>query len=80
VTGLVLASIGNLDHQQKMTIGIEVGVQNATIAIFLTLTILDSIDLSVGPTIYGVIMVFNASVVVKLLILKQREPASILVE
>ena len=44
-----------------MTLAIETGVQNVTLAIFLTLTVLGSLPLAVTQNIYGVVMILNAS-------------------
>ena len=62
--GLGLAHLAKLNRGQTLTVGIEVGVQNATMAAFLTLNVLDSLELAIVPTIYGCIMVFNASMLV----------------
>jgi BASS family bile acid:Na+ symporter len=48
-----------------MTLAIETGVQNATLAIFLTLTVLDSLPLAVTQNVYGVIMLLNATLLIR---------------
>jgi len=50
-----------------MTLAIETGVQNATLALFLTLTVLDSLPLAVTQNIYGVIMLVNGTILIRLL-------------
>ena len=65
--GLLLARAGRLETQQTLTVGIEVGVQNATMAMFLTLSVLESLELAVAPTLYGCIMVFNSFLLIGLL-------------
>lgn len=64
--GLWLARIFRLGDTDSVTIGIEVGVQNATVATFLTMAIMNDIILAVIPTLYGVIMLANAFVFVRL--------------
>lgn len=64
--GLWLARIFRLDDTDSVTIGIEVGVQNATVATFLTMAVMNDIILAVIPTLYGVIMLANAFVFVRL--------------
>lgn len=63
--GLLLASGFRLDRRDTLTIGIEVGIHNATMATFLSLTILKDLALAITPTIYGCIMVINAGLLVK---------------
>ncbi|MEX1148024.1 MAG: bile acid:sodium symporter family protein [Sphingomonadales bacterium] len=65
--GLVIARAFALDGRDTMTIGIEVGVQNATMAMFLSLTVLGSLELAITPILYGVIMIVNAAILVRLL-------------
>lgn len=63
--GLLIASGLGLDRRDTLTIGIEVGIHNATMATFLSLTILKDVALAITPTIYGCIMVINAGLLVK---------------
>jgi len=65
--GLLLAMLFRLPTSQVMTVSIEVGVQNATMATFLTLSVLGSLELAIGPTIYGCIMVFHSAVLIFIL-------------
>ncbi|MEP2987451.1 MAG: bile acid:sodium symporter family protein [Parasphingorhabdus sp.] len=58
--GLGLARMFRLGERYSVTIGIEVGVQNATVATFLTMAVMNDIILAVIPTLYGVIMLANA--------------------
>lgn len=63
--GFVLAAALGLNRNDRLTIAIEVGIQNATLATFLSLTILGDIALAITPTIYGVIMLGNALLLVR---------------
>lgn len=65
--GLVLARLARLGEGQTLTLGVEVGVQNATMATFLSLSILNDWELAIVPTLYGCIMLFNAGLLVRLL-------------
>ncbi len=65
--GYLLARYSLLNHQQVLTVTIEVGVQNATMATFLSLTILNSWEIAIAPTIYGCIMIFNSTLAARLL-------------
>lgn len=64
-SGLVIARLFGLQRGDIMTVGIEVGVQNATMATFLSLAILNSWAMAITPTLYGCIMVVNAGLMVR---------------
>ena len=63
--GLVLGRLIRADTRDAMTLAIEVGVHNVTLAVFLTLTVLDSLPLALTQNIYGVAMLFNGFVLVR---------------
>ncbi len=63
--GYWLARLAKLTNSEVMTVAIEVGLQNVALATFLSLTILKSWDIAITPTLYGVIMIFNAGLFVK---------------
>ena len=48
-----------------MTLSIETSVQNVTLSIFLTLTVLGSLPLAVTQNIYGVVMILNATLLIR---------------
>ena len=73
--GLALATVLGLNRNDRLTIAIEVGIQNATMATFLSLTILGDIALAITPTIYGVIMLLNALVLVRWFRARRQAPA-----
>lgn len=63
--GLAIAAALGLNRQDRLTVGIEVGIHNATMATFLSLSILHDMALAITPTIYGIIMVLNAGLLVR---------------
>ena len=63
--GLLLGRAIGADARDSMTLAIEIGVQNVTLAIFLTLTVLGSLPLAVTQNIYGVIMLLNATLLIR---------------
>ena len=63
--GLLLGRLIGAGARDSMTLAIETGVQNVTLAIFLTLTVLDSLPLAVTQNIYGVVMIFNAILLIR---------------
>jgi BASS family bile acid:Na+ symporter len=64
--GLLIGRLIGAGARDSMTLAIETGVQNATLAIFLTLTVLDSLPLAVTQNIYGVVMLVNAIILIRL--------------
>jgi BASS family bile acid:Na+ symporter len=63
--GLLLGRIVGASRRDSMTIAIEIGVQNASLAIFLTLTVLNSLPLAVSQNIYGVVMLLNGTILIR---------------
>lgn len=63
--GLLLGRAIGAAPSDAMTLAIETGVQNATLAVFLTLSVLDSLPLAVTQNIYGVVMLFNATLLIR---------------
>jgi BASS family bile acid:Na+ symporter len=63
--GLLLGRLIGAGARDSMTLAIETGVQNVTLAIFLTLTVLGSLPLAVTQNIYGVLMIVNASLLIR---------------
>ena len=54
--GFLIARAAGLGRSQAVTIGIETGLQNATLAIAIALSILDSAEMAIVPGLYGVWM------------------------
>lgn len=54
--GFLIARAVGLGRSQAVTIGIETGLQNATLAIAIALSILDSAEMAIVPGLYGVWM------------------------
>jgi BASS family bile acid:Na+ symporter len=63
--GLLLGRLLGADARDSMTLAIETGIQNVTLAIFLTLTVLGSLPLAVAQNIYGVVMILNATLLIR---------------
>ena len=63
--GLLAGRVLGLGSRDRMTLAIETGVQNATLALFLTLTVLGSLPLAVTQNIYGVVMLLNATLLIR---------------
>lgn len=54
--GFLLAKVTRRPQRDCIAIGIEVGIQNGTTALFLTSTLLGSPTMSVAPALYSVVM------------------------
>jgi BASS family bile acid:Na+ symporter len=63
--GLAIAALLRLDRNDSLTVAIEVGIHNATMATFLSLSVLKEMSLAITPTIYGIIMILNAGLLVR---------------
>ena len=63
--GLLVGRLLGLGARDRMTLAIETGVQNATLALFLTMTVLGSLPLAVTQNIYGVVMLLNATLLIR---------------
>lgn len=63
--GLLMGGLIGASPRDAMTLSIETGVQNVTLAIFLTLTVLGSMPLAVTQNIYGMVMIFNATLLIR---------------
>ena len=62
--GVFLAKLFLLDKRDGITLGIEIGTQNATLAILIALSFIQIPAYAVIPGIYGLLMYVGASVLV----------------
>ena len=62
--GLLLARMSGLALRDSLTIGMEVGVQNATLALLIAFTLLKSSDIAVPGALYGMLMYVPALLLV----------------
>lgn len=63
--GLLAGRALGLGARDRLTLAIETGVQNATLALFLTMTVLGSLPMAVTQNIYGVVMLVNATLLIR---------------
>jgi BASS family bile acid:Na+ symporter len=59
--GYFIPKLFNIDKKQAIAIGMEIGIHNGTLAIFIALTVLNNSVMSVPPAIYSIIMFFTAA-------------------
>jgi len=61
-TGYYAARLFRLGDRQAIAIGMEIGIHNGTLAIFIALSVIGNGDMSLPPVIYSLIMFFTAAV------------------
>lgn len=57
--GLWMGRRFHLAQRQRMTLAIGIGMHNATMATFISITVLGRVDYAAAPTIYGIVMVLT---------------------
>lgn len=57
--GFAFARVATLNMKQSITISIETGIQNGTLAIVIAMSILGASDIAVPPAIYSLLMFFS---------------------
>lgn len=60
-TGYYLPQLLKVEKRQSIAIGMEIGIHNGTLAIYLALSILNNPAMSVPPAIYSLLMFFTAA-------------------
>jgi BASS family bile acid:Na+ symporter len=60
-TGYYIPRLLNVEKRQSIAIGMEIGIHNGTLAIFLALSILNNPAMSVPPAMYSLLMFFTAA-------------------
>ena len=56
VTGLGLSRLAGLSQRESLAIAVELGIKNGTIALMVTLTLLESSEMSIPAVVYSVLM------------------------
>jgi BASS family bile acid:Na+ symporter len=60
--GYVLPRLLQIEHRQAIAIGMEIGIHNGTLAIYLALNVLQNTAMAMPAAIYSLIMFFTAAV------------------
>lgn len=61
VAGILLAKIFKLSQQNQVTLGIEIGIQNASMAMLIAITFLNSPAFATSAGVYGITMFIGAA-------------------
>jgi bile acid:Na+ symporter, BASS family len=60
--GYYIPQLFNIGKKQAIAIGMEIGIHNGTLAIFIALNVINNSAMSVPPAIYSLLMFFTAAV------------------
>lgn len=61
-SGYFIPRILNIEKRQAIAIGMEIGIHNGTLAIYIALSVLANSSMSVPPAIYSLLMFFTAAI------------------
>jgi bile acid:Na+ symporter, BASS family len=59
--GYYIPQLFNVDKKQAIAIGMEIGIHNGTLAIYIALNVINNSTMSVPPAIYSLLMFFTAA-------------------
>lgn len=62
VIGYYVPRMLRIDKKQSIAIGMEIGIHNGTLAIYIALSVLNNSTMSVPPAIYSLLMFFTAAI------------------
>lgn len=60
--GYFIPRLFNLHKKQAIAIGMEIGIHNGTLAIYIAVTVLGNSAMSIPPAVYSLIMFFTAAI------------------
>jgi len=60
--GFFIPMLFKVERKQAIAIGMEIGIHNGTLAIFIALNVLNNSAMSIPPAIYSLIMFFTAAI------------------
>jgi bile acid:Na+ symporter, BASS family len=60
-TGYFIPRLLNIEKKQAIAIGMEIGIHNGTLAIYIALSVLVNSSMAVPPAIYSLLMFFTAA-------------------
>lgn len=73
-TGYYVPQFFKIDKKQAIAIGMEIGIHNGTLAIYIALNVINNSAMSVPPAIYGLLMFFTAALFGFLVNIAHRKP------
>jgi BASS family bile acid:Na+ symporter len=60
--GYFIPRLVNIERKQAIAIGMEIGIHNGTLAIYIALSVVGNSVMSVPPAIYSLLMFFTAAI------------------
>jgi bile acid:Na+ symporter, BASS family len=60
--GYYVPRLFSIDKKQSIAIGMEIGIHNGTLAIYIALSVLNNSTMSVPPALYSLLMFFTAAI------------------
>ncbi|MFN6944843.1 MAG: bile acid:sodium symporter family protein [Cytophagaceae bacterium] len=72
MVGYISAKLFKINQRQSISVSIESGIQNGTLAITIAVSMLNNVAMSIPPAIYSLVMFFTSGIVIALA-LKFRE-------
>ncbi|MGF1924822.1 MAG: bile acid:sodium symporter family protein [Bacteroidia bacterium] len=60
--GYFIPFLFNINKKQSIAIGMEIGIHNGTLAIYIALNVIGNSTMSIPPAVYGLIMFFTAAI------------------
>ncbi len=76
VVGYYSAKIFNIQNKSAISIAIESGIQNGTLAITIAVVLLQNTSLAIAPAVYSLLMFFTGGIAVYCGIKKSKYPSS----
>lgn len=61
VMGYYLPLLLKINRKQSIAIGMEIGIHNGTLAIYIALNVIGNSEMSIPPAVYGLLMFFTAA-------------------
>lgn len=72
--GYYIPFLFRVNKKQAIAIGMEIGIHNGTLAIYIALSVIDNSVMSIPPAVYGLIMFFTAAIFGYLVSRKREHP------
>jgi bile acid:Na+ symporter, BASS family len=73
--GFYIPLLFKVDRKQAIAIGMEIGIHNGTLAIFIALNVINNSTMSLPPAIYSLLMFFTAAAFGFMVSLGNKKPA-----
>jgi bile acid:Na+ symporter, BASS family len=73
--GYFIPRLLNIERKQAIAIGMEIGIHNGTLAIYIALSVLGNAAMAVPPAIYSLLMFFTAALFGYLVNIRQKDSA-----